>query len=354
MTLLEKTTSRIVPQDPAFRQRARERLDQLTMPHWALGRLMDLAIDLAGITRSMRPPTEKRVVVVMAADHGVVAEGVTKYPQEVTRQMVFNFLRGGAGINALAHLANATVIVVDMGVAGDLSEALDSSSFVSRPIGPGTANIAVGPAMSRTDAIRSVETGIQIALDFGSSYDLVGTGDMGLGNTTPSSAIIAAFTGSPPDQVTGRGTGIDDDQFKHKVGVVNKILQMNKPDPTDPLDVLAKVGGFEIGGIAGLILGAASMQKPVMIDGLISTAGALIAFGLKPEAADYMIAAHLSVEQGHRVALDLLQKRPLLDLNMRLGEGTGGAMAMTVVEAAARILTEVATFEEAAVSTADK
>lgn len=354
MNLLKETTSRIVPQDRAFRIQAKERLDQLTMPHWALGRLMDLALDLAGMTKSMKPPVDKRVVVVMAADHGVVGEGVTKYPQEVTCQMVFNFLHGGAGINALAQTANASVVVVNMGVAGDLGEAGDSSFFLSRPIGPGTANIARGPAMSRSDAIRSVETGIQIALDLRDTYDLLGTGDMGLGNTTPSSAVISAFTGCPPEEVTGRGTGIDDDQFKHKIGVVNKILQINQPDPADPLGVLAKVGGFEIGGIAGLILGAASMGRPVMIDGLISTAGALIAFGLKPEAADYMIASHLSVEQGHVAALNLLKKQPLLDLGMRLGEGTGGAVAMTLVDAAVRILTQVATFEEAAVSQADK
>lgn len=354
MNLLEETISRIVPQNSAFRAHAKERLDQLTMPHWALGRLMDLAVDLAGMTGSIRPPVDRRVVVIMAADHGVVEDGVTKYPQEVTSQMVFNFLRGGAGINALAQTAKASVVVVDMGVAGDLTRATDSSYFLSRPIGFGTANIAKGPAMSRHNAVRSVETGIQIARDLMESYDILGTGDMGIGNTTASSAIISAFTGIPPEKVTGRGTGIDDDQFKHKVSVVHKILEMNQPDPADPLDVLAKVGGFEIGGVAGLILGAASMGRPVMIDGLISTAGALIAFGLKREAADYMIASHLSVEQGHVAALKLLQKRPLLDLGMRLGEGTGGAMAMTLVEAAARILTEVATFEEAAVSQADK
>lgn len=353
MNLLEETTSRIVPQDTAFRVRAKERLDQLTMPHWALGRLMDLAVDLAGMTKSMNPPVDKRMVVVMAADHGVVQEGVTKYPQEVTCQMVFNFLRGGAGINALAQTANASVLVVDMGVAGDLGLTADSSLFLSRPIGPGTANIARGPAMSPSEAVRSIETGMQIALDLSKSYDLLGTGDMGIGNTTPSSAVIAAFTGIPPEKVTGRGTGIDDTQFEHKVTVVDRILQMNRPDPADALDVLAKVGGFEIGGIAGLILGAASMGKPVMVDGLISTAGALIAFGLKPEAADYMIASHLSVEQGHVAALNLLKKRPLLDLSMRLGEGTGGALAMVLVEAAVQILTKVATFEEAAVSQAD-
>jgi nicotinate-nucleotide--dimethylbenzimidazole phosphoribosyltransferase len=241
-----------------------------------------------------------------------------------------------------------------MGVAGDLSAAKDSDLFMSRPVRPGTANIAAGPAMSRFDAVQSLETGIQIAVELGESYDLLGTGDMGIGNTTPSSAIIATFTGASPADVTGRGTGIDEDQFKHKIGVIEKILQINKPDPSDALEVLAKVGGFEIGGIAGLILGAASLQKPILIDGLISTAGALIAYGLAPAAADYMIAAHMSVEQGHKAALGFIGKRPLLDLDLRLGEGTGAAVAMPLVDGAVRILTQVATFEEAAVSTAEK
>lgn len=354
MNLLRETVARIVPQDQTFRGYAKNRLDQLTMPYWALGRLMDLAVDLAGITRSMTPPTQRKAVVVMAGDHGVVAEGVTKYPQEVTPQMVFNFLNGGAGINALAQLTNASVYVVDMGVAGDLSAAKSSERFISRPIRPGTANIAAGPAMSPSEAIKCVETGIQIALELGPSYDLLATGDMGIGNTTPSTAIIATFTGVSPADVTGRGTGIDDGMFSHKIGVIERILQTNKPDPSDALDVLAKVGGFEIGGIAGLIIGAASMQKPVLIDGLISTAGAMIAYGLAPATADYMIAAHMSVEQGHRAALDFIGKQPLLDLNLRLGEGTGAAVAMPLIDGAVRILTQVATFEEAAVSTADK
>ncbi|MFH1116404.1 MAG: nicotinate-nucleotide--dimethylbenzimidazole phosphoribosyltransferase [Pseudomonadota bacterium] len=352
MNLLAETITRIVPQDETFRGRAKERLDQLTMPHWALGRLMDLAVDLAGMTRSMNPPTQRKAVVVMAGDHGVVAEGVTNYPQEVTPQMVFNFLNGGAGINALAQLTDAAVFVVDMGVAGDLTAAMDSKLFISRPIRPGTANIAAGPAMSRPEAVQAVETGIKIALDLGPSYDLLGTGDMGIGNTTPSSAIIAAFTGAPPAEVTGRGTGIDEDRFKHKISVIEKILQTNKPDAGDALDVLAKVGGFEIGGIAGLIIGAASLQKPILVDGLISTAGALIAYGLAPASADYMIAAHRSVEQGHKAALEFIGKKPLLDLDLRLGEGTGAAVAMPLVDGAVRILTRVATFEEAAVSTA--
>jgi len=354
MRLLERTIKQILPQDQVARERARQRLDQLTMPHWALGRLMDLAIDLAGMTRSMTPSFAERVIVIMAADHGVVAEGVSKYPQEVTVQMVYNFLRGGAGINAMSRVANALVVVVDMGMAGEITGAPQDGTFFSKRIGAGTNNIGEGPAMSREDAVRSVEAGIEVARELGASFDLFGTGDMGIGNTTPSSAIVAAVTGVPPARVTGRGTGIDDSQFQKKVSVVEKVLRVNNPDPKDPLDLLAKVGGFEIGGIAGLILGAASMQKPVLIDGFISAAGALIACGIAPEAADYVIAAHRSVEQGHRVALDYMSKQPLLDLDLRLGEGTGAALGMTLTEAAVRILTEVATFEEASVSEAQK
>jgi len=354
MSLLDETIRKITPQDSGARAKAKARLDQLTMPYWALGRLMDLAMDLAGITGSINPPVQRRVIVTMAGDHGVVAEGVSKYPQEVTCQMVYNFVNGGAGINALARVASAKVQVIDMGVAGDLSDLANKGSIISKRVAPGTRNMSNGPAMSREKAIQCIEAGIQVAAELGGTTDIFGTGEMGIGNTTPSSAIVAAITGRPVADVTGRGTGIDDSQLEHKVAVIEKCLEVNKPDPKDALDVLAKVGGFEIGGIAGLILGAASMRKPVLIDGFISTAGALIAQGLAPVSAEYMIAAHRSVEQGHRIALNHLEKQPLLDLDLRLGEGTGAALAMTLVEAAVRILTEVATFDEAAVSTADK
>lgn len=354
MSLLDETIRKISPQDSNARAKAKERLDQLTMPYWALGRLMDLSMDLAGIAGTVNPLVQRRVVVTMAGDHGVVAEGVSKYPQEVTCQMVYNFVNGGAGINALARVAAAEVKVVDMGVAGDLSDLANKGLIISKRIGPGTRNMAQGPAMTREDAVRCIEAGIQVAMQFADTTDILGTGDMGIGNTTPSSAIVAAITGRSVAEVTGRGTGIDDAQLKHKIAVVEKCLEVNRPDPKNALDVLAKVGGFEIGGIAGLILGAASMRRPVLIDGFISTAGALIAQGLAPASADYMIAAHRSVEQGHRITLDHLKKQPLLDLDLRLGEGTGAALAMTLVEAAVRILTEVATFEEAAVSTADR
>jgi nicotinate-nucleotide--dimethylbenzimidazole phosphoribosyltransferase len=352
MNLLEETLLNIVPQDAAVRAQAHTRLEALAMPYWALGRLLDLAEDLAGITRSLRPPVTAKAIFTMAGDHGVVEEGVSKYPREVTFQMVANFVAGRAGINALARQAGAAVRVVDMGVAADLGELTAEGKILSRRIGPGTRNMARGPAMSREEAIASVEAGIDIARQASSVVDVFGTGDMGIGNTTPSSAIVAAFSGLPVAEVAGHGTGIDAEQFARKVQVIERSLKLNSPDPKDGLDILAKVGGFEIGGIAGLILGAAAQKKPVVVDGFISTAGALIANAICPTAAQYMIAAHRSVEKGHRVALEILGKKPLIDLDLRLGEGTGAALAMNFLDASVRILTEVATFEEAMVSKA--
>lgn len=348
--MLQETVSKIEPQDPAWREKAKNRLDQLTMPHWALGRLMDLAMDLAGMTRSMRPPVSRKAVVAMAGDHGVAAEGVSKYPQEVTGQMVRNFVAGGAGINALARRAGAGVFVVDMGVAADLSDLAAAGQILSRRVATGTANLAAGPAMSRQQAVQAVEAGIGVACELGGRVDVFGTGDMGIANTTPSTAILACLGGSAVEDVTGRGTGIDDAQLKLKIDVVRRGLAVNRPDPHDALDVLSKVGGFEIAGLAGLILGAAAQKKPVVVDGFISTAAALVAHLLCPACGDYMIAAHRSMELGHRFMHEHLGKLPLLDLNLRLGEGTGAALAMHLVDAAVAVLTEVATFEEAAVS----
>jgi nicotinate-nucleotide--dimethylbenzimidazole phosphoribosyltransferase len=361
MSLLETTLSRIAPQDAAWRLQAIQRADQLIMPHWALGRLMDLAVDLAGMTRSMRPPVARKTIVAMAGDHGVAAEGVSKYPQEVTPQMVGGFAAGIAGINALARLVGAEVVVVDMGVAGDLGPLVAAGKVIDKKIAKGTANIARGPAMSRAEAVRAVEAGIEVvdaladtlAGALAGATDVFGTGDMGIANTTPATAIAAVFTGRPVTELTGRGTGIDDAQWAHKVRVVETALAVNRPDPADAVDVLAKVGGFEIGGIAGVVLAAAAHRRPVVVDGFISTAGALLAQALCPASADYIIAAHRSAEPGHRAMHARLGKEPLLDLGLRLGEGTGAALAMYLVEAAQRILTEVATFEEAHVSQAN-
>lgn len=354
MDLLAKTILAITGQDQEWRNTALQRLDQLATPHWALGRLMDIALDLAGICRSMRPTLARKAVITMAGDHGVVAEGVSKFPQDVTPQMVHNFVNGGAGINALARLAGADVIVVDMGVAADLGPLADAGRIIDKKIAFGTGNIALGPAMTREQAIAAVEAGIEVANSLAPHTDLFGTGDMGIGNTTPSTAIAASMTGVAVEELTGRGTGLDDQQLAHKISVIQKALAVNQPDAKDGLDVLAKVGGFEIGGIAGLILAAAAQKKPIIIDGFISTAGALIAHSLAPECKEYLFASHQSVERGHHLMLKHLGCEPLLDLGLRLGEGTGAALAMHLIEAGARVLTEVATFEEAMVAGADK
>ncbi len=349
-SFLEATFRDIFPQDSWSRDQATAHLDQLTMPHWALGRLMDLAVDLAGMTRSVDPPVARKTVVIMVGDHGVTAEGVSRYPSEVTAQMVYNFIAGGAGINALARQAGADVKVVDMGADADFGELVGSGKIISKKIGPGTANIARGPAMTRTHAVLAVEAGVEVANALAEEVDVFGTGDMGIGNTTPSTAVAAAITGKPVAELTGRGTGLDDDGLKKKIQIIEQALDINRPDGGDGMDVLAKVGGFEIAGIAGLILGAAAHRKPIIVDGFISTAGALIAQSIEPFVRDYIICAHRSVEQGHRAMHEKLGCEPLLDLNMRLGEGTGAVLAMNIVDAAKAVLTEVATFEDAGVT----
>ncbi|MDA3902266.1 MAG: nicotinate-nucleotide--dimethylbenzimidazole phosphoribosyltransferase [Desulfuromusa sp.] len=353
MSLLNKTIDSISGQDETSRAQAKERLDQLIMPHWALGRLMDLALDLAGICGSVRPSVKRKTIIVMAGDHGITDAGVSLFPKEVTVEMVRGFVNGVAGINVLARQAGADVKVVDMGVAGDLSALSVNGDILDRKIAPGTNNFAEGPAMSRDQAIRALEAGISAAQELADSTDLFGTGDMGIGNTSSSSAIVATICQLPVADVVDRGTGLDDAQLKHKIKVLEKALALNNPDPADPIDVLSKVGGFEIAGIAGLVLGAAALKKPIIIDGFISTAGALLAGRLAPKSKEYMIAAHRSVEKGHVAALTDLGKEPLLDLQFRLGEGTGAAVAMNLIEGAVAILTEMATFNEAAVSEAN-
>ncbi|KJR98064.1 MAG: nicotinate-nucleotide--dimethylbenzimidazole phosphoribosyltransferase [Desulfobulbaceae bacterium BRH_c16a] len=355
MSLLERTLQKIFPQDSISRDAAKDRLDDLALPHWALGDLMDLAIEIAGMTRTIKPVVTRKAIITMAADHGVVAENVSKYPQEVTPQMVYNFVRGGAGINALAGQAGAEIFVVDMGVAADLRDLAEAGKIINKKVGLGTGNIAVGPAMSKAMAKRAIESGIEIANELADRFDLFGTGDMGIGNTTPSTAIAAVCTGKSVEELTGRGTGLDDTQLAHKISVVKRALEVNNPNAKDGIDILAKVGGFEIGGIAGLILGAAANKKPILIDGFISTAGALIAYRIEPFVKDYLIFSHRSVEPGHKAMQEVLGcKKPLLDLNFRLGEGTGAAVAMNLVEGAVAILTKVATFTEASVAEADK
>jgi len=343
---LQQTLERIRPVDPARLRELQLRLDSQAKPKGSLGRLEELARRY--VAASGRETIRKKAVFTFAGDHGVASEGVSAFPSEVTVQMVHNFLDGGAAINALSRHAGAEVVVVDMGVNHDFA---GLPGLLHRKVGYGTANIAVGPAMSRDQAVQCLETGIDLAAGCpAAGIDLVGTGDMGIANTTPSAAIAAAMTGLAPVQVTHRGTGIDDAALANKVRVIERALTVNNPDPADPLDVLAKLGGFEIGGIAGLIIGCAAERIPVLVDGFISTAGALVACGLNPHIRDYLFSAHRSVEIGHTAMLERIGLEPLLDLQMRLGEGTGAALGMTLVEAALQALREVKTFAEAGVT----
>jgi len=345
-TDLQRTLDRIRPLDQAMAAEVQARLNRQAKPKGSLGRLEEFARQYVAITG--REEIRKKVIFTFAGDHGVALEGVSAFPREVTAQMVYNFVNGGAAINALARHAGAEVIVVDMGVDHDFG---CLTGLLDRKVGRGTANLATGPAMTRTEAIRCLETGIALADSCtGAGIDLVGTGDMGIANTTPSAAIAAAFTGLPPAQVTHRGTGIDDTALTRKIRAIEAGLAINRPDPRDPVDVLAKVGGFEIGGIAGLIIGCAAAGIPVLVDGFISTAGALVATELHPHIREYLFAAHRSVEIGHAAMLEHLRLEPMLDLSLRLGEGTGAALGMTLVEAALRMLREIKTFDETGVS----
>ncbi len=337
----------IPPPDRAAIRLARQRQRQLTKPPGSLGRLEELAVRIAGLTANPVPFLDKKVVFVLAADHGVVRQGVSPYPQAVTAQMVANFLAGGAAINALARAAGARVVVADFGVVNPPAH-LELRAY---SLGPGTADFTAGPAMTRKQAAAAVERGIALLeSELGAGLDLVGTGEMGIGNTTAAAAVVSALLGVPPGRTVGRGTGLDPAGVRHKARVVEAGLRRNRPDPADPLDVLAKVGGFEIGGLVGLILGAAARRKPVVLDGYITGAAALLAVRLCPAVRPYLIASHRSAEPGHRLVLRALKLRPLLDLGMRLGEGTGAALAFLLIDAALRTHREMRTFAEAGVS----
>lgn len=347
MSLLEKTLEQITPVDKTQALHIQRRLDNLTKPQGSLGRLEELAKQYVLITGKEQPEIKNKSVIVMAGDHGVVAEGVSAFPQEVTPQMVFNFLQGGAGINVLSRHVGANVIVVDVGIASKI----EAKGLKSQKVAHGTANIAKEAAMSQKQAIQAIEIGIKVVEEeLKNGLDLLATGEMGIGNTTPSSAITAVITNRPVSEVTGRGTGINETAWLHKVEVIKRAIKTNQPNTDDALDVLAKVGGLEIAGLAGVILAGAANKIPVVIDGFISGAAALIAAGLQSSVRDYLIAAHKSVEQGHKVILQYLGLKPLLDLDMRLGEGTGAVLAMNLVEAGCKVLTQMASFEEAEVS----
>jgi nicotinate-nucleotide--dimethylbenzimidazole phosphoribosyltransferase len=348
MQRLNETISRIERIDYSLAEKTQKRLDSLTKPLGSLGRLEELAKRMIEITKHENPPIKNKVIFTMAGDHGVVKEGVSAFPQEVTAQMVYNFLARGAGINVLAEHTGARVVVVDMGVAEELKD--ENTELKVKKINFGTKNMAEGPAMTKEEAVKSIEAGIEVfEEEFLNGIDIVGTGEMGIGNTTASSAIAAVIMGRPVEDVTGRGTGINDKALKHKIEVIKKSIEVNRPIAKDAIDVLQKTGGFEIGGLVGVILAAASKRVPVIIDGFISGAAALIAYRLEPKVKDYMVAAHCSVEQGHKIILDYMGLKPLLDLDLRLGEGTGAALAMNIVEAGIKILTEMATFQSASV-----
>lgn len=338
----------IKPLDEKAMDEARKRQDDLTKPQGSLGQLESLSIQIAGIRGEPIPKINQKVIFTLAGDHGIIEEGVSAYPSEVTLQMIYNFLRGGAGINVLARLVGARVVIADLGVSSIIEK---DPHLKDKKIATGTKNMVKGPAMSREEAIRSIEAGIELVEEeLSKGIDILGTGDMGIGNTTPSSAITAVFTGIDVATVTGRGTGLNDDGWRQKVNVIKRALEINKPDPDDPIDILAKVGGFEIGGIAGVILAGARYRIPVVIDGFISGASALIASSISPRIKPFLIASHQSAEPGHRIILQHLGLKPLLNLDLRLGEGTGATFGIFLAEASLRILDEMATFSEAGVS----
>lgn len=343
---------RIRPLDQAWIDTAKARTAQLVMPPRALGRLHDISEKLCAIYQTLTPSTDKKAVLVMAGDHGVVAEGVSAFPQEVTGAMIGTFLAGGAGISAISRHVGAEVWVVDMGVIPELdpAEIQGGDRLRIRKVAKGTANFAQGSAMSRAQAEASIVSGFQLAGElFADGVKVLGTGDMGIGNTTPSAAIGAVLTGKNLDIMVGRGTGVDDEGLRRKKNAIEKGIDINRPDAQDGIDVLSKVGGFEIGGIAGIALAGAYYRRPVVIDGFISTAGALVAYSLCPTVVEYLFAGHRSEEPGHIAMLEHLGLIPILDLGMRLGEGTGGALAMSILDAAVRIFRDVATFDEAGV-----
>jgi nicotinate-nucleotide--dimethylbenzimidazole phosphoribosyltransferase len=344
---LNEAIEKISPADPVAAAAAQKRLDHLTKPQGSLGRLEELARRVAGIQGNAPPRLGPKCLFVFAADHGISAEGVSAYPKEVTAQMTYNFLHGGAAINVLARHAGVEVEVIDAGVDCEFPVLKNLRSLKVRR---GTGNFARGPAMTRAEAERSIETGIRLAEASRENPFLLGVGEMGIGNTTSAAAIHCALTGAAPRDVAGTGTGIDDATWARKVAAIERGLELNRPDAKDPLDVLAKVGGLEIGAMAGAILGAAAARIPMVIDGYISGAAALVAYRLCPGVRDFLFASHLSAEKGHRAMLSELQLAPLLDLQMRLGEGTGACLAMTLIEASVKIMREMATFDSAGVT----
>ncbi|MDJ0756435.1 MAG: nicotinate-nucleotide--dimethylbenzimidazole phosphoribosyltransferase [Ardenticatenaceae bacterium] len=338
----------ILPIDEQAMITARQRQNELTKPAGALGRLESLSIQLAGITRQARPSFPRKGVIIMAGDHGVAEAGVSAFPADVTPQMVINFLDGGAAVNVLARQAGATITIVDVGVNAELPT---HPQLVQAKVAYGTQNLAKKPAMTQAEVEAAIQVGLDvIAAEYDRGLDIVALGEMGIGNTTPAAAITAAVTGRPVSEMTGRGTGVDDDRLQHKIKMIETALERHQLESTNPLEILRKVGGLEIAGLVGVTLGAAARHLPVVMDGFIVSAAALIAAEIDPAVKPYLIGGHASVEPGHQAILARLEVEPLLNLDLRLGEGTGAVLAFHLVEAAARTLNEMATFAEAAVS----
>jgi len=346
---VQDAITRAAGRDADAETAARARQDVLTKPQGALGRLEEISIALAGMTGHVCYVPRKKTVFALAGDHGVVAEGVSLFPQAVTVQMVANFARGGAGLNVLARHCGVDVVVADLGVAGDLS---GCAGIEHCKIAPGTANIALGPAMSEDQMWQAVEAGMAL-VESRPGLELIATGEMGIGNTTPATAIACALLRREPEDIAGPGTGLPPERVREKAAVVRRALDVNRPDAANPWDVLRKVGGFEIAGLVGVVLASAVRRIPCVVDGFISASAALIAARACPNAQGYLIAGHRSADRGHDAMLDALGLRPILDLDLRLGEGTGAVLAMSIVEAAGKILAEMATFAEAGVSEAD-
>ncbi len=347
MEKLMRTLANIRPLDAETMCLAEDRLDSLTKPQGSLGKLERIVVQLAGIRATFPLTPQRKAIVVMAGDHGVCEEGVSAFPQEVTPQMVLNFLGGGAAVNVLARHAGADVVCVDMGMKKDVAH----ERLLVRKIRQGTGNIARGPAMSRGEAVQTIESGIAVVEELVvAGYGAFATGEMGIGNTTPSAAMLAVLGDIDIALAVGRGTGVDDEGLVCKREAVQRAIDVNAPEAADPLDVLTKLGGLEIAGLVGVVLGAAANRCPVVIDGFIATVAALTAYRIAPQSRDYMIASHLSEEKGHRSALELLGLAPMLHLDMRLGEGTGAALGMSVIDAAVKVMNEMATFTDAGVS----
>ena len=352
MDAVNAICAQIAPARRDLAHKTRRRLDAKTKPRGSLGRLEDLCCQICAsrqLPEADPPAPLRKAIVVMAADHGIAARGVSAYPQEVTWQMLLNFARGGAAINVLARHAGARLVVVDMGVNRTVDDT--PSQILDRRIGSGTQDFSVGPAMTREQANQGLQIGIDLARELSDDgIDLIGIGEMGIGNTTASSALTAVLTRTSPQEVTGTGTGIDHQTRFRKEALIRKAIELNDPNPVDTVDTLTKLGGFEIAGLAGIVLGAAACRIPVVIDGFIASTAALVAAGIAPLVTDYVIASHQSVEPGHQAVLRALKTRPLLNLGLRLGEGTGAALAMHLVDASMLLLQEMATFDEAGVT----